>query len=82
MLPTIEQIEMTLCNVQKIAQSHNGQISIIEVKPVDGDKFDLVITLSGACSSCAISEFTIKYGIERALRQQFSSFKSVILFNN
>ena len=55
MLPTIEQIEMTLCNVQKIAQSHNGQISIIEVKPVLDDKFDIVIKLVGACANCAIS---------------------------
>ena len=82
MLPTIEQIEMTLCNVQKIAQSHNGQISIIEVKPVLDDKFDIVIKLVGACANCAISEFTIKYGIERSLRQHFSNFKSVILIDN
>ena len=82
MLPTIEQIEMTLCNVQKIAQSHNGQISVIDVKPVIDNKFDVVIKLVGACSNCAISEFTVKYGIERALRQHFSSFKSVILINN
>jgi Fe-S cluster biogenesis protein NfuA len=82
MLPTIEQIEMTLCNVQKIAQSHNGQISVIDVKPVIDNKFDVVIKLVGACSNCAISEFTVKYGIERALGQHFSSFKSVILIND
>ncbi len=82
MLPTIKQIEMALCNVQKIAQSHNGQISVVEVNPVVDDKFDVVIKLVGACSNCAISEFTVRYGIERALRQQFPSFKSVILFDN
>jgi Fe-S cluster biogenesis protein NfuA len=82
MLPTVEQIEMTLCNVQKIAQSHDGQILVIEVKPVIDNYFDVVIKLVGACSNCAISEFTIKYGIERSLRQQFSNFKSVILIDN
>lgn len=82
MLPTINQIEMALCNVQKIAQSHNGQISVIEVKPVIDDKFDVVVKLVGACANCAISEFTVKYGIERSLRQHYSSFKSVILINN
>jgi Fe-S cluster biogenesis protein NfuA len=82
MLPTVEQIKMTLCNVQKIAQSHNGQISVIEVKPVIDNNFDVIIKLEGACSNCAISEFTVKYGIERSLRQHFSNFKSVILIDN
>ena len=82
MLPTINQIEMALCNVQKIAQSHNGQISVVEVKPAVDVKFDVVIKLIGACSNCAISEFTVRYGIERSLRQHFSSFNSVILVND
>ena len=79
MLPTLEQVNMTLCDVKKIAQSHNGQLSVIEIKQLDSDKFDIVIKLEGACSSCAVSEFTIRYGVERALRQQFPGFRSVIL---
>ncbi len=82
MLPTLEQIKMTLCNVQKIAQSHSGQISVVEIRPVSDNKFDVLIKLDGACSNCVISEFTIKYGIERSLKQHFSNFKSVILTDN
>jgi Fe-S cluster biogenesis protein NfuA len=82
MLPTLEQIKMTLCNVQKIAQSHNGQISVIEIRPLSDNKFDVIIKLVGACSNCPISEFTIKYGVERSLRQHFPNFKSVILIDN
>ena len=77
-LPNLEQINNVLDGVKKVAEEHGGNITVLDIIR-DDSNFNVKLQLEGACSSCAISEFTIRYGVERALKENFTNFSKVIL---
>lgn len=77
--PTLENVNMALSKIKEVAQSHNGELLLIEVLIINSEKFDVIIKLNGACSLCAISEFTIRYGVEKTLKEIYFNFRQVIL---
>jgi Fe-S cluster biogenesis protein NfuA len=61
-----EKVEATLERIRPSLQADGGDVKLIEVSP-DGV---VKVKLTGACAGCAMSQMTLKMGIEKALKQE------------
>jgi len=69
-----EKIETTLERIRPSLQADGGDVKLVEVSP-DGV---VKLKLTGACAGCAMSQMTLKMGIEKALKQDVPEVKEVI----
>jgi len=69
-----EKIESTLGRIRPSLQVDGGDVKLIEVSP-DGV---VKVKLTGACGGCAMSQMTLKIGIERTLKQEVPEVKEVV----
>ena len=69
-----EKVEATLGRIRPSLQADGGDVELVEVSP-DGV---VKVKLTGACQGCAMSQMTLKMGIERALKQEVPEVKEVI----
>lgn len=67
------QIQDVLTAVRPTIQLHNGDIEFVKFH--DGIVY---IKMLGACVGCPISSYTIKLGIEEALKAKIPSVNQVI----
>lgn len=68
------EVESALTEVQAYAKSHGGSIEVVSVT----DEGVLSIRMAGACKGCAVSYFTIKYGVEERLRTLVPGIKKIV----
>jgi Fe-S cluster biogenesis protein NfuA len=69
----IEAINQVLTAVRPMIQMHNGDIEFV--------KFDagvVYVRMHGACVGCPISSYTIKLGVEQALKEKIPGVLEVI----
>ncbi|MFH1143818.1 MAG: NifU family protein [Candidatus Eisenbacteria bacterium] len=59
--------------VKPSLMAHGGGVDLIDVK-----ENKVYVRLTGACHSCPMALMTLKAGVERALRQEFSELEEVI----
>jgi Fe-S cluster biogenesis protein NfuA len=69
-----EKVETILRRVRPSLQADGGDVELVEVSP-DGV---VKVKLTGACQGCAMSQMTLKMGIERTLKQQVPEVKEVV----
>jgi len=69
-----EKVEATLRRIRPSLQADGGDVELVEVSP-DGV---VKVKLTGACAGCAMSQMTLKMGIEKALKQEVPEVKEVI----
>ena len=69
-----EKVETTLGRIRPSLQADGGDVELVEVSP-DGV---VKVKLTGACQGCAMSQMTLKMGIEKALKQEVPEVKEVI----
>jgi len=69
-----EKVEATLGRIRPSLQADGGDVELVEVSP-DGV---VKVKLTGACQGCAMSQMTLKMGIEKALKQEVPEVKEVI----
>jgi len=69
-----EKVEATLERIRPSLQADGGDVELVEVSP-DGV---VKVKLTGACQGCAMSQMTLKMGIEKALKQEVPEVKEVI----
>jgi Fe-S cluster biogenesis protein NfuA len=67
-----EKVEKALEKIRPSLQADGGDIQLIDV--TDGV---VKVRLTGACGGCAMSQMTLKMGVERMLKQQVPEVKSV-----
>jgi Fe-S cluster biogenesis protein NfuA len=60
-----QQIETVLDTIRPYLHADGGDVEIVEVSP----EKDLVLRLTGNCSSCNMSEMTMTAGVEESLRR-------------
>lgn len=58
--------------IRPMVKMHRGDIEFVEFK--DGV---VSVRLQGACVGCALSELTLKEGVERILKEQIHGIKKV-----
>ena len=69
-----EQVEKALEKIRPALQRYGGDVELVEV----GDDGVVKVKLTGACGGCPMSQFTLKQGIERVLKQEVASVKEVV----
>ena len=69
-----EKVEATLGRIRPSLQADGGDVELIEVTPNGTVK----VKLTGACGGCAMSQMTLKMGIERTLQQEVPEVKEVV----
>ena len=69
-----EQVEKALDKIRGALMADGGNVELIDVSE-DGI---VKVRLTGACSSCPMSQMTLKMGIEQALKQEIPQIKEVI----
>ena len=68
-----ENVEAVLKEVRPALQADGGDVELVEV--IDGV---VSLKLKGSCSSCPMSNMTLKMGIERLLREKVPEIKEVV----
>ncbi len=69
-----EKVESILQKIRPSLQADGGNVELVDVKEEDGI---VKVRLTGACSSCAFSQLTLKMGIERILKENIPEVKQV-----
>ena len=67
-------IEEALESVRPYLKTDGGDVRFIEIT----EDMEVKVELLGACSSCSMSEMTMKAGIEEAIRKVVPKLKSVV----
>jgi Fe-S cluster biogenesis protein NfuA len=68
-----EKVEKAIKKIRPSLKADGGDVKLIEITE-DGV---VKVRLTGACSGCMMSEVTLKYGIERYLKQRVPEVKKV-----
>lgn len=69
-----EQVILALEAIRPYLQADGGDVELLEVK----NGSDVVLKLTGACSTCEMSEMTMTVGIEETLRRSIPGLGKVI----
>lgn len=71
---TREIVEKVLDKVRGALMVEGGNVELVDVTE-DGI---VKVRLTGACGACAMSQMTLKMGIEQALKQELPQIKEVV----
>ena len=69
-----EKVESALNKIRPSLQADGGDVKLIDVTP-DGI---VKVMLTGACKGCAMSQMTLKEGVERVIKQEVPEIKEVV----
>ncbi|MCX7927359.1 MAG: NifU family protein [Candidatus Omnitrophica bacterium] len=69
-----EAIEKALEKVRQMLAAEGGDIELIDVS----DDGIVKVRLTGACGCCPMSQMTLKFAVERLLKQEVPQVKEVI----
>ncbi|HCA42466.1 MAG TPA: hypothetical protein DEP28_04355 [Bacteroidetes bacterium] len=70
---TLERVNEVLENVRPYLQMDGGDIEVVSIK----EDSIIEVRLLGACVGCALSQMTLRAGVERALMREFPTLKRV-----
>ncbi|MGC9363604.1 MAG: NifU family protein [Fidelibacterota bacterium] len=68
-----EQVKKVLDAVRPFLQADGGNVELVEVT----DDGIVKVRLTGACSGCPMSTYTLKMGIENKLKKEIPEVKAV-----
>jgi Fe-S cluster biogenesis protein NfuA len=69
-----QQIETVLDTIRPYLQADGGDVELVEVQ----ENLDVTLRLTGACSSCSMSEMTMTAGIEESLRKSIPNLGKIV----
>lgn len=69
-----QKVEETLSQLRPYLEADNGNVSILDITD------DMIVRLKfhGSCSSCSMSEMTLKAGIEQAILRMVPEIRGVV----
>ncbi len=70
-----EAVEKVLDQVRVALRLHAGGIELVDIEPERGV---VKVRLTGTCDGCALSNITLKQGVESALCQAIPEVREVI----
>jgi Fe-S cluster biogenesis protein NfuA len=68
-----QEIDKVLDSIRPYLHADGGDVEVVEVK----ENKDVVLRLTGNCSSCNMSEMTMTAGIEESLRRSIPDLGSI-----
>jgi len=69
----IKKINSALDKIRPYLVADGGNVNIVELT----DNYEVKVKLTGACGSCPFSLYTLKAGVESAIRQEVPEIKEV-----
>jgi Fe-S cluster biogenesis protein NfuA len=69
-----EEVQKAIERIRPNLQADGGDVELIEV----GDDGVVKVKLVGACHGCPMAQVTLKNGIEKFLKQEVPSVRSVV----
>lgn len=72
------KIEIALNSMRPFLQADGGDVELIDITP----EYEVKLKLLGTCSTCTMSNMTMKAGIENGLKSAIPQIKSVIAVDN
>ncbi len=73
-MPLTLKIESVLDTIRPYLQADGGDVELVEVQSNN----DVILRLTGACSSCSMSEMTMTAGIEESLRKSIPDLGKIV----
>ncbi len=73
-MPLTVKIESVLDTIRPYLQADGGDVELVEVQSNN----DVILRLTGACSSCSMSEMTMTAGIEESLRKSIPDLGKIV----
>jgi Fe-S cluster biogenesis protein NfuA len=73
-MPLTLKIESVLDTIRPYLQADGGDVELVEVLSNN----DVILRLTGACSSCSMSEMTMTAGIEESLRKSIPDLGKIV----
>ena len=73
-MPLAQQIETVLDTNRPYLHADGGDVELVEVQ----ENLDVILRLTGACSSCSMSEMTMTAGIEESLRKSIPNLGKIV----
>lgn len=70
-----EKVEAALNDLRKPLQMDGGDVELVDVNEENGV---VKVKLTGACSSCPMSQMTLKMGIEQNLKEKIPEITEVV----
>ncbi len=68
-----EQVEAALNDIRPALQADGGDVELIDVQ--DGT---VTLRLTGACGSCPMSAMTLRFGVEKLLKERVAGVTKVV----
>ena len=69
-----QQVEQVLETMRPYLHADGGDVELVEVS----QELDVVLRLTGACSTCSMSEMTMTAGIEESLRKSIPDLGKIV----
>jgi len=68
-----EKVEAVLDQIRPALMVDGGDVQLVDV-----NEGVVTVRLTGACGGCAMATMTLRYGIERMLKEQVPEVKEVV----
>jgi len=68
-----EQVEAALGEIRPALQADGGDVELVDVE--DGV---VKVRLTGACGSCPMATMTLRFGVEKVLKERIPEIKQVV----
>ena len=70
-----DKVKKVIKKIKPMLQADGGDIELVSVNPKTGV---VKVKLQGACSCCPMAAQTLKYGVERMLKEEVKGVKKVV----
>ncbi|HDJ38532.1 MAG TPA: NifU family protein [Methanosarcinales archaeon] len=71
---TRKKVEDEIKKIRPMLQADGGDIELVDVE----DDGTVKVKLVGACAGCAMSQYTLKLGVERVLKNEIPEVTQVV----
>ena len=71
----IEKIKQVLAEAEPYVAGHGGSITFVDWEAETGR---VLVSLQGTCEHCSLSQVTLKFGLERMLKQHLPEVQEVV----
>jgi len=68
-----DQVEAALSDIRPALQADGGDVELVDVE--DGV---VKVRLTGACGSCPMATMTLKFGVEKILKERIPEVREVV----
>ncbi len=72
-----QKVEQAIDTLRPYLEADGGNITVEEIT----DELTAVVRLHGACSSCNMSQMTLKAGVSEAIKHAIPEIKDVVAIN-